>query len=726
MFFKKKLQRVQDEPELKDKIKKQFDLFIKHKIYWRVSILLFLVLALSCIFSFKRIILTQDFKIGAPAKEDVYMSADVVYIDHDLTKQKIEQAEQNIYFIYDIDINLIDDVSQELELFFNYLVKGSKSYEEEDFLSDYMSEHFWNILQDAVLEDKSIIKTVKGIQYKIMRMGVITDYEKYQLVKVNYKLITLRDLKDNTEKEFPVDKLINERALQKLIKAETREKFKRNIRLRYAVEDLLDAIIKPNIVKNEEEYNVRKSNIKNKLEPVYRNFLKGDLILRKGERVSEYHLNIIKEMYSKSSRQASLYSTIAVLVIVLLSIFVGIGFAKRFYPAILYNWKLVFIFSIVLIVMSILIRFFQYNYFELLVVPVVMGAMLLTILSNAVAGMIMVIVLSIYVMISSQDITVIGSGLICGVISIFLVYRVGRRIEIIRSGIIVGLASAVIILSLNLFWQGDIAFLKFWKNSLISFGSIFAGALLIIAILPLFQHLFKITTNIRLLELADENHPLLKKLVEAAPGTYHHSFIVSRLAEDAAKAIGCNAILAKVGALYHDIGKINKPDYFIENYRGGKGKHEKLTPNMSSLVIIAHVKDGYELAQKYNLGEEIEHIIRGHHGSGLMYFFYKKAVQGAGGDEEISEDKFRYPGPKPHSKECAIIMLADSIEAASRALEDPTASRIKGLIKRVIDDKFIDEQLIECSLTLKDLSKIEASFLKVMTGVFHQRIEYPK
>ncbi len=252
-----------------------------------------------------------------------------------------------------------------------------------------------------------------------------------------------------------------------------------------------------------------------------------------------------------------------------------------------------------------------------------------------------------------------------------------------------------------------------------------ASTFIAMAILPLFESLFAFTTNITLLELSDMNHPLLKRLALESPGTYHHSLVIGSLMEAAAEAIGANSLLARIGAYYHDIGKMEISEYFVENQFGVKSKHEELAPSMSAIVIKSHITRGRELAEEHDLPDSIIDFIEEHHGTSLMSFFYNKAKE-LHPDEEISESEYRYPGPKPQSKETAILMIADSVEAASRTLEDPKPARIRGLVRRLIGDKVDSGQLSECSLTLKDLQGIEDAFVKVLIGAFHSRIEYPK
>jgi putative nucleotidyltransferase with HDIG domain len=263
-------------------------------------------------------------------------------------------------------------------------------------------------------------------------------------------------------------------------------------------------------------------------------------------------------------------------------------------------------------------------------------------------------------------------------------------------------------------------------------GGIFAG-ILATGLTPLAEISFGYTTDIKLLELATMDQPLLRELMVEAPGTYHHSVIVGNMVEAAAKSIGANSLLAKVAAYYHDIGKTKKPLYFIENQFECENRHEKLAPSMSSLILISHVKDGIELARQHRLGKEIINIISQHHGKSFISFFYNKAVEAREKTQSakasllppINSDDFRYPGPKPQTKEAGLVMLADVVEAACRSLTEPTPARIQGLVNRLINGIFSDGQLDECELTLKDLHQIAKHFNQILATIHHKRIEYP-
>jgi len=326
-------------------------------------------------------------------------------------------------------------------------------------------------------------------------------------------------------------------------------------------------------------------------------------------------------------------------------------------------------------------------------------------------------------MISGNKLDIAGVSLVGGMVSIFAMKGVRKRSQVIAGGLAIGFCNMSYLIGMGLIRSLD--FNTYITESVFGLANGIMSAVIVTGVLPIFENTFKITTDISLLELADLNHPVLKEMVIKAPGTYHHSLVVGNLAEAACESVGASSLLARVSSYFHDIGKIEKASYFSENQAAGDATHDKLSPTMSSLIITNHVKNGVELAKKYNLNKKIIDIIREHHGTGLVFYFFKRALEKVI-NENIGEQSFRYPGPKPQTKEAACVLLADSVEAASRALEDPTPSRIKGLVKKIINNKFIDGQLDACDLTLKDLEKIATVFTHILTGIFHTRIEYPE
>ncbi len=307
--------------------------------------------------------------------------------------------------------------------------------------------------------------------------------------------------------------------------------------------------------------------------------------------------------------------------------------------------------------------------------------------------------------------------------------RIRDRSKLIKVGAGVGLVLAVMILASeamhgatyrDLASVGDVLVDPLWGlASGLMMGFLVSGAL------PFIEYFFDVTTDISLIELSDHNHPLLRRLLLEAPGTYHHSFITGTLAEAASEAIGANSLLARVGGYFHDVGKINKPEYFTENESHKGSHHGRLSPTMSTLIIIAHTKDGIEMAKDYNLPPAIIDFIPQHHGTSVIEYFYREALEQSAGRFKVRQDYFRHLGPKPQTKETAIVSLADSVEAASRSLSDPTPARLEGMVHNIVTKKLMDDQLDESTLTFLELKTVEDTFLRVLAGIFHGRIAYP-
>jgi putative nucleotidyltransferase with HDIG domain len=307
----------------------------------------------------------------------------------------------------------------------------------------------------------------------------------------------------------------------------------------------------------------------------------------------------------------------------------------------------------------------------------------------------------------------------------FLLDDVRTRSKLIEVGGATALAMMVAMFADGMLKLEPFAFVG--RNCLYVGAGALASGFITLGILPFIEKAFRITTSMTLLEIADASHPLLRRLAMEAPGTYNHSLQVATLAEAAAEAIGANSLLCRVASYYHDIGKINKADYFVENQVGGENRHINLSPSVSLLIIIGHVKDGMELAREYNLPTSINHFIPQHHGTTLVEFFYHQAKNRDQGEDApaISEAQYRYPGPRPKSKETAIVMLADCVESACRAMPEPTASRLETLVHELALKRMLDGQFDDCELTLKEVDHMEKAMVKTLLGIYHGRIAYP-
>jgi len=382
-----------------------------------------------------------------------------------------------------------------------------------------------------------------------------------------------------------------------------------------------------------------------------------------------------------------------------------------------------------------------------LAVPFAFGPLLLSVLLGRNHGIFAAIYASLW---SSMfrggiDARLLVMGLICGFIAVFVTLQVRRRSRLIRAGFFVGLATVALAMLFGNFLVVQLAGIVApnwevfgWQLTAAVLSGV-VPALLISGALPIFESTFGITTEISWIEMADLNHPLLKRMMLEAPGTYQHSLVVATLAEAACETIGANATMARVCSYFHDIGKLIKPEYFTENMRHGRNPHDELAPTMSALIIIAHVKEGVDLALKYNLCQEIIDVIQQHHGTSLVLYFYKRALQQqedarAGGKimnireediPEVREESFRYSGPRPQTREAAVISLADCIESASRSLDRVTPQKIDQLIRDLIDKRLIDGQLKECDLTMRELEEVCESFRNTLQSMMHSRIAYP-
>ena len=382
-----------------------------------------------------------------------------------------------------------------------------------------------------------------------------------------------------------------------------------------------------------------------------------------------------------------------------------------------------------------------------LIAPYALAPLTLSVLLGRNHGLYAAVFVSLWssVLFGRIDASLLVISLISGFTAVYLTLQVRNRGKLIRAGLGVGVAIWLSSLSfgmiaINLFPPMDNDWGMIGLQSALTLGNGIVTAMIVGGALPMLEHLFQITTDVSWLELSDLNHPLLRRMTIEAPGTYHHSLVVANLAEAAAEKIGANATMCRVCSYFHDVGKLVKPEYFTENMNFERNPHDDLAPTMSALIIIAHVKEGVDLALKHKLNQQIIDIIQEHHGTSLVYYFYQRAIQQqedarAGGKimnireediPEVQEESFRYSGPKPQTKESAIVSLADIVESASRSLEKPTPQKIEQLVNELIEERIADGQLDECDLTLGELRVIAEKFRFTLMTMLHTRIAYPK
>ncbi|MBI2822129.1 MAG: HDIG domain-containing protein, partial [Acidobacteria bacterium] len=495
----------------------------------------------------------------------------------------------------------------------------------------------------------------------------------------------------------------------------------------------LEGLISPNISYNGIESSRAKMEAARNVDPVVLQVKKGKNIVREGDEITATQLVQLESLRQARDRGRKIEHLAGALVLVCFFLLVLWRFLVYFQTRHRKTQNHFVLIGLVLAVALLVFRGFvglgmlvaESLYVESLgqpdlyyyAAPLGFGCILVVLLVDSNLALIFTIILASLAGLFVRDYGIMIYTLLGGFAAIFALNQSKERAAIVKCGLVLALVNALVVVALNLVgapWTWDAMLVQ----SLCGVLSGILAAMLASWLLPLLENAFGITTDIRLLELSNLNIPILRRLAVEAPGTYHHSIVVGSLAEAAAEAIGANSLLVRVGAYYHDIGKIKKAGYYVENQAFSANKHEHLTPSMSSLIIASHVRDGLELADQIKLPQKIKDLIPQHHGTKVMTYFYQKAKDAAEGKNEVvDENSFRYGGPKPQSREAAILMLADTVEAASRTLVDPTPSQILGMVKHIAYSNFTDGQFDECDITMKDLDLIAHAFMLVLMGM---------
>ncbi|MBU8879433.1 HD family phosphohydrolase [Bacillus sp. FJAT-29790] len=468
------------------------------------------------------------------------------------------------------------------------------------------------------------------------------------------------------------------------------------------------------------------------IEPV--KILQGQIIVEQQQLISRdvyRQLELIGMLDSVNSIQP--FIGLFLIIIIILAALYYYFYEMKFHSEVKQNFLLLFsiIFALSLLIMKSISFFHEIKYSEIsYIFPAAMGAMLIKILiDERMAGLFTIIMAICGSIIFNEGITgslhvSAGIYIICsGYAGIMFLSNQNHRSKILQAGMFVAAVNIIVIFSLMLLRNSQFDAIEYGFYFVIALISGITSAVLAIGLLPFFEAGFGILSTMKLIELSNPNHPLLRKILTEAPGTYHHSVMVANLSESACEAIGGNGLLARVGCYYHDIGKTKRPQFFIENQINIENPHDRLPPQTSKNIIIAHATDGAELLRKHKMPKEIVDIAEQHHGTTLLKYFYHKANQDG---LEVREEDYRYPGPKAQTKEAAVIGIADSVEAAVRSMSHPTPEQIEGLVRNIIADRLNDGQLNECDLTLKELETVAHSFCETLNGIFHSRIEYPE
>ena len=714
------------------------------------------------------VIKEQTYRVGDVARGNIKATKEFFLEDKEATEAKRRQAVEKVLTVYDYDATLVDKINQHVKSAFdelravidaekkqsknasnstgniknktslNYLIWQKKAdFEKKVGIS--VSDGAYKILEkEAFSHDVSNI--VFRILTKILKSGVVTNKE--LLLRETHKGIILRDIATKTEKV--VHKLKQYYGLDQaktMVRIVGQPLLKNhNYTLRNMVVHFTQRLIQPNITLNKSESEERKKKTAEGIKPALNKIKAGEMILREGERVTEAQLLKLKASPVRKKKAQILVSCVGSALIILCILMTAyiLHIHHQSQSALKNNKNLLF-FATILITFFFIARLSasfaesmtHYSHFPISPssisygIPLASGAMTICLFVGLEFAIPMAMLIAIGAAIIFQNrFDIFIYFLLNSSMAAYWMQNCRERKVFIKAGVKLGLLNVILATAIDAY-IGDFSGSKpLWDWAFAFMGGVGAG-IVTAGIAPLVEIAFDYTTDIKLLELANLDQPILRRLMIEAPGTYHHSVIVGTMVEAAASEIGANPLLAKVCGYYHDIGKVNKPLYFIENQANGINKHDKLAPSMSSLILISHIKDGVEFAKKNKLEKVIVDTIRQSHGTSLIRYFYEKAKQ-LRGEDAVNIDDFRYPGPKPQTREASLVMLADVVEAASRTLTNPTPSRIQGLVQNLINNIFSDGQLDDCELTLKDLHNIAKSFNKILDGIHHHRIEYPE
>ncbi|MDM0445513.1 HDIG domain-containing protein [Clostridium perfringens] len=674
--------------KLKEKI---FDIF---KDYKKIILYIITFIVLYCTLMTGIITRKYDLKVGDIPKSDIKAHREI--IDESATEARKKEAEEKV----DKQYSLRTDVQKQSE----EKIKG-----------------FFSSVEKVLAQDKSEEEKAKLIPRAPFK---ITDEQANKIASMNAQ--STKNLESvcidglNKAYEAPIEDG-NEQDLKDAKKEYTDF---------ISSSDLSDSekaialnfvnVVEPNFFYDKEKTDELIKETLKQVPPVM--IKKNQIVVSEGEPVTAHQLELLGTLGLLSDSASAICIYIALGVLVIIVMYLQYGYIHKYYTAINKEFSKIVMISILNVFPVILARLFgmMSNY----IIPLACMPMLITLLLNY----------KISLVFSMLNVILIGGAvgfnpniIILAILNVVLggtlLRKMQQRNDILYSSITVAVLSSILTFSVGTLTTNN--FMEILADSTFAAAGAILSGILTIGVLPFFESTFDIVTNAKLLELSNPNNPLLKKLLMEAPGTYHHSILVANLAELAAEQVGGNPLLARIGAYYHDVGKTKRPYFFRENQFGKKNPHDRLKPEVSSKIIISHVKYGSELAKEYNLPKTIHDFIVTHHGETLVKYFYLTVKNNSENPDEVKEEDFKYPGPKPMSKEQGIVMLADSTEAAVRSINEPTEEKIEKMVNNIIDDKLASGQLDNCDLTLRDISKIKKCFLKALNGIHHERIEYP-
>ncbi|MDY6935453.1 MAG: HDIG domain-containing protein [Spirochaetota bacterium] len=712
---------------------------------------LIIILISTALLSINIIGTTYEFSIGDIAEDDIRVPGDIKYRIDSETEMEKQRVSQIVPLVFDRDQSVFIERIKIVETLFNYV--STTLYESPPIGRDdrtyqlialksklpkhmmYSDRVLWELLKHE--NPKGLRRIINRIMIYIFDGGILREPYDNPL-KINNKNISIRTIntsEDTNEISMTIDdlKTIQEikSKLYKICYSIAPNLTREQLRVVYRI---VRKNLKPNLKFNTEESRRRIDEKIRSIKPIYGILKKGQTLVRDGDVVTTEILTKI-EVLNKHTASTNISYIAGTLLLQLIIVLIFGYFLMGFYHRLIQNAKSpIIIFSLVLF--FILYTFFisrienihDSNMIFTLYLPIPFVTMIVSILCNIYVSMIAGVYMVFFIfIIGGASFPIVALAFSSAVLGVFIIGDFKRRTDFLKGGLLLGFINSLVIVALGLIEESSF-YPNIVNNVGLSFANGIINSIIVLGIFPIYENLFGVTTKFKLLELSDLNAPIFKDMLIRAPGTYNHSLLVANMAEAACDAIGANSLLAKVGGYYHDIGKIEDAEIYIENMVGN-GPPKDLTPSKYSKLIISHVQKGIALAEKEGLPDSIIQFIGEHHGESTMTFFYHQALEEAQNSSnlpEIDKAEFQYYGPKPHSREAAVLMLADSVEAASRSLKDPTEIKLEGLVKKIIYNRLNEGELEYSDLTMSELNKIQMAIIKVLHGIFHTRIGYPE
>ncbi|MEK6774442.1 MAG: HDIG domain-containing metalloprotein [Bdellovibrionota bacterium] len=742
--------------------------FLEERFSARRVLLIFIFCLVLSYLIFFQMVVPNNIRVSEMAVADVVSPFSFEMTDEVTTEEKRLRSENTIPIVYDYDTGVFERTSshvyrafrsmRNLARDFQWPVRGAKREKQIKEFFNHKSQFEKDI--DAPVDDYLFEWLIDNRFHPRIENALVRNLDLWyenkiaespdRFVPQGQNEVSARVVhKSNSGREYLLNKkdIVDMQVPENFVLLERTSLEKLNETDRSNLLYLARSLVVPNLTLNKQETASRRQKARESVIPVSITIKRNQNIVSKGTIVQPFQMAILKHIESLQSDRRKDVIVISLAFLLSMVILVQFSYLKRFSSSVFkLEFKDLFVMKLIILGVIFLTKFYMFladaafisrygnsltHSVFLYAAPVAAGPMMVGLLipSGEIVWLFTSFLALALGIMEDFSYSFAIVSLVGGIAAARGVYNCKKRNDIYRAGLRTGVITALMIAFLFAVrsMEQETSSKEMWLAIPAGFlGGIFSSMFTMIAI-PFLETVFNYTTDVKLLELSNLNHPLLKDMLVKSPGTYHHSMMVGSMVEAAAEEIGANALLGKVMSYYHDIGKMEHSNYFIENQKPGANPHDHISPFMSRTLLVAHVKDGVEMGMQHKLGKPIIDGIVQHHGTTLISFFYNKALdQKTETDADFSEDEFRYPGPKPQFREAALCMLADSIEAAARSLDEPTPARLQNIVKNIIQRKFVDGQLDECQLTLKDISKVEDAFIRILLGIYHQRVDYPR